>query len=80
MNWTDGNKDDLTEAVRGLDIFTKNWCMNCEEIEKQNDLIFRCNECQFAEKDGYCLIKKFADEHKNEHEYPMSNFGSMGEH
>lgn len=32
-----GNKDNLTEAVHGLDIFTKNWCMNCEETEKQND-------------------------------------------
>ena len=73
-----GNKDDLTESVHGLDIFTKNWCMNCEETEKQNDLIFRCNECQFAEKDGHCLIKKFAVEHKNEHEYPMSNFGCIG--
>lgn len=26
-----GNHDNLTEAVHGLNIFTKNWCMNCEE-------------------------------------------------
>ena len=42
------NKDDVTEAVRGLDVFTKNWCMNCEETDKHN--------------------------------YPMQDFGSMGEH
>ena len=60
-----GNHDNLTEAVHGLDIFTKNWCMNCEETEKQNDPIFRCKEC---------LIKTFALEHKNEHKYPLRNF------
>ena len=58
-----GNKDNLTEAVHGLDIFIKNWCMNCEETEKQNDLIFRCKECLFLEKGEYCLIKTFALEH-----------------
>lgn len=72
-----GNKDNLTEAVHGLDIFTKNWCMNCEETEKQNDSIFRCKECLFLEKGKYCLIKTFALEHKNEHKYPMRNFGCM---
>lgn len=72
-----GNKDNLTEAVHGLDIFTKNWCMNCEETEKQNDPIFRCKECLFLEKSKYCLIKTFALEHKNEHKYPMRNFGCM---
>ena len=72
------NKDDVTEAVHGLDIFTKNWCMNCEEVEKQNDLVFRCEECEFSQKDGKCLIKVFAQEHK--HDYPLSNFGSMGSH
>ena len=80
MNRTYGNKDNLTEAVHGLDIFTKNWCMNCEETEKQNDLIFRCKECQFLEKDGCCIIKKFAVEHKNKHKYPIRNFGCMGWH
>lgn len=77
MNRTYGNKDNLTEAVHGLDIFTKNWCMNCEETEKQNDPIFRCKECLFLEKGKYCLIKTFALEHKNEHKYPMRNFGCM---
>ena len=70
------NKDDVTEAVHGLDIFTKNWCMNCAETYKQNDLVFRCEECEFSQKDGKCLVKVFAQEHK--HNYPLSNFGSMG--
>ena len=73
-----GNKDDVTEAVHGLDIFTKNWFMNCEEVEKQNDLVFRCEECEFSQKDGKCLVKVFAQEHK--HNYTLSNFGSMGSH
>lgn len=28
---TNGNRDNLTEAIHGLDIFTKNWCMNCDK-------------------------------------------------
>lgn len=72
------NKDDITEAVHGLDIFTKNWCMNCEETEKQKNLIFRCKECKFRQELGTCLIKEFANEH--EHNYPLEDFGSMGGH
>lgn len=70
------NKDDLTEAVQGLDIFTKNWCMNCEETEKKGDLVFNCSKCEFVTKEGGCLVKQFAAKHK--HNYPMSSFGSMG--
>lgn len=33
-NYANGNADNLTEAVHGLDIFTKNWCMNCAETER----------------------------------------------
>lgn len=78
ISFTSGNSDNITEAVHGLDIFTKNWCMNCEEVEKQNDLVFRCEECEFSQKDGKCLVKVFAQEHK--HDYPLNNFGSMGSH
>mgnify|MGYP003496251892 FL=1 len=78
ISFTSGNADNTTEAVHGLDIFTKNWCMNCEETEKQGDLIFRCSECEFKTEGGKCLIKTFAKEH--EHNYPLSDFGSMGEH
>lgn len=27
ISFTSGNSDNTTEAVHGLDIFTKNWCM-----------------------------------------------------
>lgn len=69
------NSDDITKAVRGLDIFTKNWCMNCEETERQHDLIFRCKECEFRENSGACKVKEFVNRHN--HDYPMEHFGSM---
>lgn len=75
--YTRGNKDDLTSAVHGLDIFTKNWCMNCAETEKKNDLVFNCQKCEFSTENGGCLVKAFASNHK--HDYPMSDFGSMGQ-
>ena len=71
------NKDDITEAVHGLDIFTKNFCMNVTETEKKNDLVFRCEDCQFHTENGGCLIKTFV--HAHEHNYPMKDFGSMGQ-
>ena len=76
--YTVGNKDDITEAVHGLDIFTKNWCMNCKETDEKNDLIFRCKECEFQEAGGVCLVKTFANNHN--HKYDMCGFGSMGSH
>lgn len=75
--YTSGNKDDLTSAVHGLDIFTKNWCMNCSETDRKNDLVFNCQNCEFCKKNGDCLVKQFASKHK--HNYPMSDFGSMGQ-
>ena len=69
------NKDDVTEAVHGLDIFTKNWCLNCEETDKQNDLIFRCKQCEFETENGVCLIKTFALNHEND--YDLGYFGCM---
>lgn len=56
-NFTNGNSDDITKAVEGLDIFTKNYCMNCQKTEQSNDLVFRCSECVFKDKSGKCLIK-----------------------
>ena len=76
--FTSGNSDNVTKAVEGLDMFTKNWCMNCEETEKQHDLVFRCKTCEFSRGDGKCLIKLFTIKHK--HNYPMGRFGSMGCH
>lgn len=75
--YTSGNKDDLISAVHGLDIFTKNWCMNCAETDRKNDLVFNCQNCEFCKKNGDCLVKQFASKHK--HNYPMSDFGSMGQ-
>lgn len=76
--YTEGNNDNLTEAVHGLDIFTKNWCMNCAETDRKNDLVFNCDDCEFQhEVSGKCLIEEFANNHK--HDYPMSDFGSMGQ-
>ncbi len=40
MSLTRRNADNTTEAVHGLDIFTKNWCMNCAETDRQKNLIF----------------------------------------
>lgn len=37
MRFTSRNADNVTEAVHGLDIFTKNWCMNCVETDMQKD-------------------------------------------
>ena len=52
--------------------------MNCKETDEKNDLIFRCKECEFQEVGGVCLVKTFANNHKND--YDMSDFGSMGSH
>lgn len=78
ISFTSGNSYDITKAVGGLDTFTKNWCMNCEEAERHEDLVFRCSECEFQTANGKCLIKTFARNHK--HEYPLKDFGSMGQH
>lgn len=77
MNYIGENRDDLTKAVYGLDVFTKNWCMNCKETKKQDDLVFRCGECKFSTEKGHCLIKEFAYEHKKKHKYPLGSFGCM---
>ena len=78
MNFINGNADNITEAVHGLDIFTKNWCMDCKQTEVEKDLIFRCKGCEFETSNGRCLVKVFANNHK--HNYPLEYFGSMGMH
>lgn len=69
------NKDDIDKAIAGLDQFTKNWCMNCKETEKKNDLVFRCKECIFKRNDSRCLVKLFANNHESN--FDMSKSGSM---
>ena len=72
--YTEGNKDDVKEAVASLDKFTKNWCMNCKETEEKNDLVFRCGAC-FFKQDRWCLIKEFKVKYCPEYK----NFGCMGD-
>ena len=75
-DYTINNADNITEAVHGLDIFTKNWCMKCKETKEQNEPVFNCSDCEFAnEVTGECLIKTFAINHK--HKYDLNKFGSM---
>ena len=45
--FTIGNKDDINSAIEGLGRFCHSFCMNCEETEKANDLVFRCKECPY---------------------------------
>ena len=62
---TQGNKDDVKSAVDGLSQFCHSWCMNVAETEKQNDLVFRCNECPFT--DGtHCNVKIFINKYGTE--------------
>lgn len=70
------NKDDITEAIHGLDIFTKNYCMDCHMTKQTGNLTFNCEGCAFEREDGRCSIKVFANNHN--HNYPMDDFGSMG--
>lgn len=71
------NKDDIMAAIDGLSIFTHNFCMNCKETEKANDLIFNCENCNFASGRD-CLVKCFAYDHLPEGKELPSYFGSMG--
>ena len=73
--YTERNEDNLEKAVAGLDQFTKNWCMNCKETELQNDLVFRCDVCNFEQENGDCMIKKFVKHKLGEVPY---DFGAMG--
>lgn len=56
----------LDAALSGLQTFMDNWCMDVEETEKQNDLVFRCKECPFEDDDRYCRIKLFGKKHDHE--------------
>jgi ribosomal protein L44E len=74
MKWGD---DDIHKAIDGLDMFTKNYCLNVKEVEKQNDLVFRCSECPFSTEDHSCLIKNFAFTVDKEYAIDIG-FGVMG--
>ena len=76
-HFTNGNADNLDKAIEGLDQFAKNWCMNCKETEEKNDLVFRCEECNFKGKSGLCYIKSFVMDKTGD--MPI-DFGAMGSH
>ena len=78
----DDNYDNTTAAVAALNKFTHNWCLNCEETDKQHKPIFRCSECPFCvPEEGsiydekLCLVKVFAND--KSHLFPMDQFGAM---
>ncbi len=60
------------QAVEYLDAFTKTYCID-ESV--QDDLVFRCKDCEFEMQDGTCLVKVMA--HKLCPDY--KDFGSMGD-
>jgi hypothetical protein len=70
------NKDDIESAINGLDIFTKNYCMNCAETDRLGELVFNCSKCAFCVIDDICLVKEFANNYRSQ--VDLSNFGSMG--
>ncbi len=61
------------EAVKLLDLFTKEFC---RDKYVKDDLVFRCEECPFEVKDtGHCLVKEFKCKFYPEYK----DFGSMGD-
>lgn len=68
-SYTIGNEDNLEKALEGLGQFCHSWCMNCAETEKQDDLVFRCKQCDFQNENGSCQIKIFI------HNYACKNAG-----
>lgn len=75
-SYTIGNEDNLEKALDGLGQFCHNWCMNCEETEKENDPCFRCSECNFSNEDDVCSIKHFINKHAEKEN--KSKYFSMG--
>ena len=57
------NKDDLNAAIEGLTQFRHSFCMNVTECKKQDDLVFRCEECPFEGGDRRCAVKVFLNKY-----------------
>lgn len=60
------------QAVKHLDLFTKTYC---RDKSVEDDLIFRCNQCDFQLPDGTCLVKTMARKLCPDYR----DFGSMGD-
>ena len=67
---------DSVKADMFLNAFTKIWCINKIETDRQHDLVFRCKECEFQCENGDCLVKKFHSHHSLD-EHFIDDFGSM---
>ena len=72
---TESNKDDLHEAIRALNTFTRNWCMDCIATDESGEPVFRCDRCDFN-TNPRCLIKHFAKSHDSAFANEI-NFGCM---
>ena len=72
---TESNKDDLHEAIRALNTFTRNWCMDRATTDESGEPVFRCGECDFN-ANTRCLIKHFAKSHDSAFADAI-NFGCM---
>ena len=73
--YTNRCKNDFRKAVEALDLFTKEFRMDVDKMNKENDLFFMCEKCPFGIDDNICLMKtfkrKFAPDYKD--------FGAMGD-
>ena len=67
-------KDDTIsrQAVKHLDLFTKTYC---RDKSVTDDLVFRCNQCDFQLSSGTCLVKTMARKLCPDYR----EFGSMGD-
>ena len=68
-------KNDFRKAVEALDLFMKEFCMDVDRMNAENDLFFMCNKCPFEAENKDCLVKKFKSQFCPEYK----NFGSMGD-
>ena len=67
-------KNDFHKAVEALDLFTKEFCMDVDRMNKENDLFFMCDKCPFSDG-GLCLVKTF----KHDFAPDYKDFGAMGD-
>lgn len=68
-------KNDFHKAVEALDLFTKEFCMDVEKMNAENDLFFMCKQCPFEAENDDCLVKKF----KSKFCPDYKDFGCMGD-
>ena len=75
INWDEIDKQEISNAVVLLDLFTKTFCRYRNDYERFDDLKFRCNECPFNKLDRFCMCKEFKDKYAPDYR----DFGSMGD-